>query len=392
MIQQENKPKYRTNTFYYYAQKYRQHLIEEDKLQATDWTPLYRKEQEQIIKKGELWNQTINGRVRTGKSTVGMMEGKHIAQHINTHHRTQKNQKITFGMENIARDDQEYSEKMKNPKLFQTVIVTDESNELEHGGENVTIEKQLQSVWSNIHAGRYVHKIWCCPNDVVDDNSDIILEVVAIDPNTKTTHCNLYYRLLRGGQKETPQLLGHVNINVAPLIKNWEKHVKKIFLKPTKNTKDQKKISYWQKKDFYVNYMVKKYEKMELLTQHGVFRPRLMKLSTLLLNVINETKTLTKRKRGINYEFIEVQIDKWSRILQIPLTIPGRRLAGDKAYGIIKMYKSYYQICQEINQAKRKEPHKITELTHEKKVYVDAIKSSIQELETIKKINEEYQK
>ena len=38
---------------------------------------------------------------------------------------------------------------------------------------------------SDVQAGRYVHQINCSPKGLIDDNTDIILDVIALDTQTK---------------------------------------------------------------------------------------------------------------------------------------------------------------------------------------------------------------
>jgi len=173
-----NKPmEFQTNSLYYYADKYLREAIGEDEILQKNRTELLFKELEDYIINKELIKITINGKVRSGKSTIGFKIGKIIQELLVKHKKT----KQPFGMHNIARDQQEYSKLMRNPEMTQTILVTDENNELEKGGENVTAEKQLLRVFSEVQAARYVHTIHIAPKEVLDDGSDILIEVIQPD-------------------------------------------------------------------------------------------------------------------------------------------------------------------------------------------------------------------
>ena len=73
------------------------------------------------------------------------------------------------------------------------IILTDEQNELEKGGENATTEQQLRSVFSDVQAGRYIHRISVSPDEIIDGNSDIWVETIGIDEEKMITHCRVYY-------------------------------------------------------------------------------------------------------------------------------------------------------------------------------------------------------
>ena len=183
--EQIDNRKYETNRFYYYANIYRQKSTSDEELQGIDMTDEFWNEIEEEIKADELVDININAKVRIGKSTVGIHIGKKVFYLLLKH---AKRKEGSFGINNIARDEQEYSKMMRDPKTGFTVIVTDEINALDSTGENTTVEQALNSNWSNVQAGRYVHRICCSPKGVTDENADIFLEVIAVDKVNKITH------------------------------------------------------------------------------------------------------------------------------------------------------------------------------------------------------------
>ena len=291
---------FKTNTLYAMANEYRKNLTDESEIEKIDMTEILEREEELMIKNGEIILENVNAKMRLGKSTMAMARALRIFGLLKKYKKQPKS--AQFGIKNIARDDQEFSKLMRNPDLQNTVIVTDESNELEQTGENVTVENALKQVFSDVQAGRYIHRISCSPKGVLDPNTDIMLSVIAIDKQTKVTRAKLYYRFNEGGAEYT-QLLGFVDTYVGHLLKEWET-VKQVFIKTNKTKKEQKLVDTAKKNSWYVLYMFKKYEKMELITKEGIFRPRMLDYAKIILAVTNELKPLCKISSLINSNII----------------------------------------------------------------------------------------
>lgn len=392
-------------TFQYLANKYVEELTTETEIAEQDQTEILHKELEEYIKRKLLINITIIGNVRQGKSTTGFTLGNEILQLLHKYKETKENQ---FTMKNIARDQQEYSKKMRDPNTNHTIIVTDEHNELEEGGENVTIERQLNRVFSDVQAARYVHRISISPREIIDENSDIILEVLATDRTKKTTYCKIYYRLLKAGQIYQ-QIIGHCIINVAETIKNWEQiqeefyEHQKLKEKPNKTKEEDDKcsklalkIQQVAHKDYYVEYMIKKHEKMEMLTKEGIFRPRILDYAECILNVVNKLKNLTKIYNLVTKNTIQNYIKIEFRKQKIPQSIIGEELSTREANGILSLYDAYYKtdsMIKNLNQKKNIKEEDITkkeELITLKKDIKQAIDTQEEELLKYREINRKY--
>ena len=188
MKRQKEEKKFDTNRFYYYANEYMKRPTTNEELQAIDMTQEFMKEIEEEVIHDELVDINVNGKVRMGKSTFAIDLGRWIYGLLIKH---KKRMGGKYGIKNVARDQQEYSRIMRDKDTKFTVIVTDEINELEETGENVTVEKALSNVFSNIQAGRYVHRVSCSPKDVTDPNADVFLEVISVNKKEKMTPaCN----------------------------------------------------------------------------------------------------------------------------------------------------------------------------------------------------------
>ena len=117
-MQDDENISFNTNSFYYYADKYIKEATSESETGNINRTRLFWNELQAHINNNELINITINGQVRLGKSTAGFAIGQKILEMLNKKQGTHKQ----FNMDNIARDQQEYSKMMRNPKLTQTMI------------------------------------------------------------------------------------------------------------------------------------------------------------------------------------------------------------------------------------------------------------------------------
>jgi hypothetical protein len=366
--------KFKTNTLYHYANEYRKHMTDESEIENIDMTEILEAEEEQIIKNGEILLENINAKMRLGKSTMAMARALRIHKLLKKYGK--KNKKDKFGMKNIARDDQEFSKMMRNPELSNDIIVTDESNELEQTGENVTVENALKKVFSDVQAGRYVHRINCSPKETVDPNTDIMLSVIAVDKKNKITRSKLYYRFYEGGQ-EYIQLLGFVDTYVGDIIKNWDT-IKDIFLKLKKTRKEEKLIEELRKKDWYVEYMIKKYQKMELITNEGIFKPRILDYADVILAVIKKLKPLTKLSSIVNHNIVRNYVKMEFRKAKIPTSIVGEELATREVMGMIDLWKSFYRVSKEIMSLDKKMSKE------DKKIEKDLIQDRINGLDELR--------
>lgn len=388
----EQKIKFKGNRFYYYADRYATRPTESDDLKKIDMTEEFWREIESEIKSDELVNITINAKVRMGKSTLGIYISKRLYELLIMH----KKRKDTtpFGMWNIARDQQEYSKMMRNPDTRFTVIMTDEINALEDTGENVSVEKALNNVYADVQAGRYVHRVSCSPRNITDPNSDIILEVVAVDRKKMLTHCHLFYRYHSAEYGGTlNQLLGYVNFDVSEIIKTWEKEAKKYFFKRKKSDNDKRILKRYMKEDFYVDYIVKKYEKMDLLNKEGILRPRELDYAEVVLEIAERMRSLM-RFNIISRDNIESNVYIAYRKKKIPVSLEGINEATKKIASILRLWKGYFNLNKEINKLveKNEKDHIVETLKEEREKIMESINDEIAYWESLVEINKKYNK
>ena len=198
---------------------------------------------------------------------------------------------------------------------------------------------------------------------------------------------------------EYMQLLGYVNIYVGDLIEIWDTKVKKHFFKPKKSKNDLNIINHWRKRDFYTEYMIKKYEKMELITREGIMKPRILDYAEVILNVENKLRPLSKLNL-LNRNTIKNYVKMHCRNLKIPTSIVGEELMTQEVDGILNLWKSYFKISRDIVALERRyELGKITKEEYESKHFsleeirkemFSTIQAQIEELERYKEIQIKY--
>ena len=383
-----------TNKFYYYAREYAENLTKDHEIRNINMTEEFWDEIEKEITNDELVNININAKVRMSKSTTGIYIGSEVFKLLLKH---KKREGGKYGIYNIARDEQEYSKMMRDPNTAYTVIVTDEINQLEGTGENVTVERALNNVFSNIHAARYVHRVSCSPKDTADPNADIFLEVISVDRVKKITHAHLYYNMFKAGE-EYLQLLGYVNFDVSGLIGVWDEKVKKHFLKEKKSSYDNRIVKQYRKEDFYTEYMCRKYEEMDLITGEGILRPRMLDYADVVLKVIDRLRPLT-RINILNKPTIRNFVKKFCRENKIPTSIVGEELMTQEVEGVLNLWKSYFKITKQ-EQALKKNKSKMDSWQYNSelkliqdisKELMETIQAQIEELEMYNKVKKKYE-
>lgn len=333
-IERESKPakrrKYKTNVFYHYANMYRHRLTSDEEIEKIDFTDLFWEGLFTFLETRVPINININGYPGMGKSTAAFA----IAQTL-----MKSYFKKDFDVGNIDRDQQEFSKNIRDPQIKETVRVIDEWNELETTGENSTIEASLFNYFSDVMGQRFIHKISCSPKVVTDRNSLVHLEVFSTEKEQFLTHCKLYYNLFSAGMDQR-QLIGTVSISVRDIIN----------------------------KPWYKEYRRRKFEKMNLLVEEGIFRPRILDYAEVILSLVEKLRKLCKFSSLVKKDIIRNYVKMYFKKHKIPQTILGEDLATREVLGILDMFKEYYRVSKELVKSeeiitkleKTKETHKET--------------------------------
>lgn len=369
------------------AEEIIRYAIPTEEIIRNDLSEKLLKELEREIINKEIISLQINAKPRMSKSTLAILLGKFI-HHLLIKHNL-KNKNIKFGMRNIARDQNEKNKRMREPELMNDIIITDESNALEDTGENATIEKAQREVFSDVQAGRYIHGIWVCPEGTMDKNCDIKLEIR--NKEKGLIHTRVYY-FSKSSYYYGWVLIGIADFNVTKLIKNWLR-IEPIFFKYLKHKKKEDKeiIEKEGKKDFYVEYMCKKYEKMELMNREGILHARDLDYADIRKKIVDSLKPLAE------LSFISIQrlknnikskIETEFRKRKMPLSMLGREMEFERISGILEMYRSLTETKESIKALKKKiENGKISTEEYDKGMTI--LQSAYEELKNEIEITEE---
>lgn len=393
--------KFKSNGLYHRANKYRKFPTNEDEIEQIDMTDVYNAELDYMVSHGEIISININAKMRLGKSTAGLSEADKIFKLLVKHGIRKKGER--FGVVNIAHDQSEYADKMRDPATTFTVIAVDEENESEETGQDTSVIKAQQNDFSNIHADRYVHRVSMSPKSISDGNADILLYITGVNEVTMETHAKLYYRYWEG-QVEYTQILGYIRIPVKHIIKDWIETIRPLFYKKLQleadiskydNNKKSKvredllteigklnrRIREAQKTDWYVHYYMKKRKRLDLLTKYKITKPRILKYAPVILRIITRFERIIPYQALIKREIIKNNVKLEMKKIGIPQSIVGEELTTQEVMGIIEAMKSFYIVSQQIKKLeKSRNDGKITEGYFEvEKHNLEAVKKDMKE-------------
>lgn len=345
------KDKFLTNTLYHLAEEYRKRLTDESEIERQDVTDILFLELFEMVKRGELINMNINAPPTSGKSITGMAMASIVMKTC-----FKRNLNIT----DIDRDQHEFSKRIRDPEMKNTIRIIDEWNELEEGGENSTVEKALYDYFSDVMAQRYIHKISCSPKQSIDKNALIYLEVISTDKHNKINHCKIYYKIFQAGM-EIIQIIGHVNIDVGHILQQ----------------------------KWYQTYRKRKFQKMDLILREGIFRPRVLEYAAIIDSVTTRLKPLTKLTSLVTADIVRNYIKMQCRETKTPQSIVGEELATREVLGILKLYKDYWRLNKLIDVYKQNNQDTKEILTMQAEI-MNAIKLQEAELKRYNEINQKY--
>lgn len=300
--------KLRINKLQYLAEKYASDpYLDEQQVRAQDLTKeFYEELVAMALVDGETLNINVNGQTARGKTTVGMAITDYILWRL---------YKKEMTIINVYRDQHEFIKAANDGKLHDTVALIDEFSSLDSTGVNSTIEQKNLEHFSDVHAQRKIHRVACSPTEQLDKNADIFLEVYKKEASAKATRCMLYYRIFKQGIIDR-QIIGHVNISVAKILE----------------------------RKWYKDYRERKFAKMELITQHGIFHQRELDYAELMQSVVQELRPLTKHTRIANNKgIILTYMKKHLARLKLPSTILAEDMLMREIEGRLNVWKSYYE-------------------------------------------------
>lgn len=255
-----------------------------------DCTKIYHKAKIDKIKNGEVWRELIRGEVRTGKSTVGI---KNIMDLNEIRYRFGKRKQRKDINECVVSDQTEFVRlAMKEPK--QQAVLIDEYNVMAEGGANASTEEQILQAYGDMFASDGVDIVNCNPTRMRDPNAFIHLNIIG-KIEGGYTRCELQYCNNLEGDIQT---LGHVDIYVGDIIKNWTQNVRAIFEKEKITPEEEKYVEEQAKTDPYVKYILKKERRKKLLTQHHIRDIRTLEFARVTLQVYRQLHDAIKGRKA----------------------------------------------------------------------------------------------
>lgn len=403
MVQSRRKKtkKDKYNTLYFYANQYYEGVTNRAEIEEINMTETFINELDTMIENGEIVIIQANAKMRLGKSTLILALALHIWNLLIKYKHRKQEERFTV-KKNIAMDQMEFDYKMRDPETTFTVIATDEENDSEDTGQDITAIRALQRDQSNIQADRYVHRVSASPTGLADPNTDIILDITSLNRKDQTIRANLTYRWYEQMTEKT-QLVGYIIIPVGHVIGNWDKHVKPKFYeklklesrlsamqktrKANKITQEERKvieqidtlakfIKKWEKRDWYVEYYMKKRKKIELVSKYKVTKPRLLRYAPIIITVIERFRSLCKHGNLVKKEMVKNNIKLEMRKAGFPQSIVGEELTTGEVIGVLEGYKSYWQITRQ--------QQKNFQLFRAGKITADQYKEADQDFNTVK--------
>lgn len=332
-------------------------MTDSSELRNRDLTSIFLYELEQRVKNKEQINININGPVRSGKSVGAMAICMYIKKLIEIHHK----KKRPMGNKNISRDQNEYGRIVKRRKLEfkHECDVIDEWSEMELTGYNATIEEKFLKQFSDVQAARYYHRIACSPQNVTDSNCDILLQTIPGARAHGKTPFLLSYRLSYGDTFQ-PVLIGHIKINVQPVLE-----------------------AIW-----YKEYLRKKEEKWELMNKHNVQSPRELEYAQIILNVYHKTKEISSlgMNRPKDYKII---LEQEASKLGVWFSILGDKEILDKISSLGQYLEQERRLREKLIKTKKTEEKEFIQRSI--KTYNEGIRDSLQRLYTLTELWKQYQ-
>ncbi len=231
-----------------------QQLTDED-IEQIDRTQMFYDHIIDIFVHKELLNFWFMGEVTTGKTTCAGAICDFVLKQFYG-----KEMKVS----NMCDDQISYSRITREQSdLNNTCHVIDEDNKLSRIGFNSTTETAGLQSFSEIQAQRYLHRIYCSPSEIQDDQTHVLLEIITINKDYKFTRCKLYYRL-NMPTGTLIQFIGMVDIDVSEVLDKF----------------------------WYKLYRIKKFKKMKIMNDLGIDDRRIMDFTEIVMAIYEDWKEI----------------------------------------------------------------------------------------------------
>lgn len=132
------------------------------------------------------------------------------------------------------------------------------------------------------------------------------------------------------------------------VIQTWEDKVRKIHNK-TKHTQEElDTIQKYMIKDYYTLYVVRKHQKINMLTESGITKPQVLDYAEMIYKVIQDLKVITKLANTIDLNIVRNTIRTAARDAKIGQSLVGEETAAREAIGVLKLYETYYNLNRKL--------------------------------------------
>lgn len=356
------KKKMPQSMFLKYALEYSNKLVPDSEIMKNDLTDSFYLVIQSMLDNSELVNIAIIGYGASGKSTVEcdiIWKGNKMLGN-------------TMSVSYIDSDQSDFQRTISNPEIKNQFRGIDEWNEMTQTGYGATTENALFSYFTEVQTQRWIHRVGCSPQRVIDKNAIIILEVYARDTKKKVTRCKLYYNIYKNAIMHT-QLIGTVDFDVtAVLEQSW-----------------------------YKEYMKKKRHKWNLLLKDGVRDIRDIEDSEIILSVYSRMLNLAKHT-NITRDMVGVFMDMQKSIMKKQTSIISDENIKGKILSLLKTKREIYileykiadinkKLSKEINEAIRSFLDiKLKDLEASKETLQKSIEAVIAYYNKVKDLRKEY--
>ena len=191
-----------------------------------------------LIGRGHVVLLQVNGEVSSGKSTIGIWLMMYInnimkeKQKLNPKYDGKYNLLIYADNTEFWKksNDLSYEIPGKKGNYIGVCVEIDEENKMIRTGANSTVEQTSYEHKSDVFAQKFIHRIYCTPSGLTDQNCSIIIWCEPAQKEYGFTDCKIKYRNIETGRITT---LGRVRISVKELLEleMYQKYKEKKFLR-----------------------------------------------------------------------------------------------------------------------------------------------------------------
>lgn len=236
---------------HYLAMKYLENTEPDDVIRNRNINKEFALELKTRKNRNNLINIQIRGEQTSGKSLAGFI----IMDMVNSLYG------VKTTMKHIAHDQMDFVVMMKDLSRGNECILIDEWNEMSTTGYNSTTNQALLTNINEVQAQRFANKVSCSPLKSVDPTARIILEVIEKDIKRKETTCLVRYVIYQSNIR-IEQLVGHIIVPVGLGLKNKT----------------------------YIAYRKRKFEKMKMMMESGIYDARQIEEAKVVIDVIEIMK------------------------------------------------------------------------------------------------------